>query len=113
MTQAPETERVTAMALVDALANERGSMIEIERNGGSSPVIGTMIRAFLTSEEVDERELPVVHVLMHRKTRDGTTPVMVSLVTGVYPDEDFFWPECRIEVIHETGRQRFSLRSAP
>ena len=35
---------------------------------------------------------------------------MVSLLTGVAPDEDFFWPECPIAIHHEAGTTRVFLR---
>jgi hypothetical protein len=105
MTTADGARLVTASELVEALASAAGSKIEIARNGGGR-VSGVFLRADLASAEVDGRPYPVVHLLMQRVTRDGTTPVIVSLLTGAAPDEDFFWPVCPIDVRGELFQLR-------
>jgi hypothetical protein len=109
MTATDENQYLSARELVEALRDQAGAEIEISRNRGES-VRGSLIRASVDSVDADGRDLPVVHLLLRRTTRDGATPVMVSLVTGVAPDEDFFWPACRITVGLSSGRQRLHLR---
>ena len=110
MTKVEEHRYVRAFELVERLAGETGSEIRIERNGGAT-VEGVLVRSYLDFAEVDGRPHPVVHLLLHRRTDSGDTTFMVSLLTGAYPDADFFWPVCPITIRNATGRERVMLRS--
>lgn len=96
--------------LVDELNRAVGGQVSFRRNGGQTTT-GTLIRAEIRATEFEDRAVPVVHVLMHTPTRDGSTPVMISLVVGVAPDADFFWPDCPIDVSTADGTSGFVLRS--
>jgi len=104
-----EQRYVTASDLVQLLADSTGLSLEIERNGGSV-LAGDLISATLGSTAIDGVDRAVVHLVIRRPTRDGSTPVMVSLVTGVAPDEDFFWPVCPVIVSGPKGVERLALR---
>lgn len=102
-------QQVRAGEFVDELARLVGGEITFHRNGGNS-TSGILVHAEADETVVDGRALPVVHVLMDRKTRDGSAPAMVSLVLGGRPDEDFFWPDCPVDITTAGATRAFLLR---
>lgn len=101
---------VDALELCDALAAAAGCPVTIFRNR-EREIEGTLLAA-----TADEVEVPgwgnrhVVHLLVDRSWSRGPVPVMVSLLTGVDPDADFFFPVCPIRVQLPDGPIELHLR---
>lgn len=106
----PGVPVVDALGLRDALGGLAACPVVIFRNR-EPHIEGTLLATTVDEVDVPGRgNRPVVHLLVDRSGPRGPVPVMVSLLTGVEPDADYFWPVCPIRVEAPGGPIELQLR---